>query len=344
MRLDLASDNVAGASPAIIEALARVNGGTASPYGADAETASLERMLAELFETDCTVVPVASGTAANALALGAVAHAHEAIACTDCAHILTSECGAPEFFTGGAKVVPLGTVAGRLQPTALEAAIDEARGHGVHQSQFAALSLTQATEWGTVYRPDEVASLAAIAHRAGLPVHMDGARFANALVTLGVSAADATWRAGVDVLSFGATKNGAIAAEAVVVFRPAIARSLAARRKQSGHLWSKGRFLSAQLVAYLRDDLWLGNARRANHAARLIGEGLAALPGVTLLHPVEANEIFARMPLEVADRMEEAGIGFYRWTRTESDVVIRMVASFATSGDDAASVLDAARG
>ena len=343
MRLDLASDNVAGASPAIVEALARVNGGTASPYGQDEETGRLERMLAEVFETDCAVVPVASGTAANALALSALTQSHEAIACTDCAHILTSECGAPEFFTGGAKVVPLATEGGKLRPQALEAALSDARAHGVHQSQFAALSLTQATEWGTVYRPDEVASLAVIARNAGLPVHMDGARFANALVTLDVSPAEATWRAGVDILSFGATKNGAIAAEAVVVFRPALARSLMARRKQSGHLWSKARFLSAQLVAYLEHDLWLGNARRANRAARMLGDGLAAVPGVSLLHPVEANEIFARVPHAVADRMERAGIGFYRWSAAEMEVVIRMVASFATTEDDVARVLDATR-
>ena len=339
--LDLASDNVAGASSAIVEALARVNRGTASPYGQDEETVRLARMLADVFETECTVVPVASGTAANALALGAVTHAHEAIACTDCAHILTSECGAPEFFTGGAKVVPLATEGGKLCPRALEAALADARAHGVHQSQFAALSLTQATEWGTVYRPDEIASLAAIARHRGLPVHMDGARFANALVSLGVSPADATWRAGVDILSFGATKNGAIAAEAVVVFRPELARSLAARRKQSGHLWSKGRFLSAQLVAYLEHDLWLANARRANLAARMLGEGLMARPGVSLLHPIEANEIFACMPHALADRMEQAGIGFYRWSATDTQVVIRMVASFATADRDVARVLGA---
>ncbi len=344
MRLDLASDNVAGASPEIIVALGRVNAGTASPYGNDDETRRLERMLEAVFEHSCEVLPVASGTAANALSLAAMAHAHEAIACTDCAHVTTSECGAPEFYTGGAKLVPVRTAGGRMDPADLRSVIEDARGHGVHQSQIAGVTLTQATEWGTVYAPDQVRAISAVARDYGLPVHMDGARFANALLTLGVSPAEATWRAGVDVLSFGATKNGALAAEAIVVFSSPLARTLGARRKQSGQLWSKARFLSAQLVAYLEDDLWLRNAAAANEAARRIGDGLGAIDGVSLLHPIEANEIFARMPHRLADRLEAEGIGFYRWSSDAEAVVIRMVASFATTAADADAVLTVARG
>ena len=258
--LNFASDNVAGVSPEILDAMRRAGQGSASSYGADPQTERLEQLMAELFEHECAVFPVSSGTAANAIALAAVTPSFRAVGCTDCAHIHTSECGAPEFYTGGAKMLPLHTTAGHLEPDALEHAFAEGRAHGVHQSRIAAVSLTQATEWGTVYRPDQVAALADIAHRNDAVVHMDGARFGNAVVTLGLSPADATWRAGVDMLSFGATKNGAVAAEAIVVFRPGLAHGIAERRKQSGHLLSKQRFLSAQLVAYVENDLDL--ARR----------------------------------------------------------------------------------
>ena len=303
---------------------------SAPSYGADPVTERLERMMDDLFECECSVFPVSSGTAANAIALAAVTPSFRAVGCTDCAHILTSECGAPEFYTGGAKMMPLATSGGRLEPDALEAAFADGRAHGVHQSRIASVSLTQATEWGTVYRPDRIAALAAVAHRNEAVVHMDGARFGNALVTLGVSAADATWRSGVDMLSFGATKNGAIAAEAIVVFRPALAHGIAERRKQSGHLLSKQRFLSAQLVAYLADGLWLRNAAHANRAAALLADGLGSLAGVTLAHPVEANEVFVWLPEHVATGMEEAGVGFYRWTRNGARVLARMVTSFVT--------------
>ncbi len=340
--IDLASDNVAGVSPEILAALGRAAAGTAGPYGADAETRRLEALLTALFETELAVFPVANGTGANAIALAAATRSYEAVACTDCAHVLTSECGAPEFFSGGAKLHPIETVDGRMRAEALDAAITEGRGHGVHQSQIASVSVTQATEWGTVYAVDEVAAISAVAHRHGCHVHMDGARFANALVTLGVSPADATWRAGIDILSFGATKNGAIAAEAILVFQPELARGIAARRKQSGHLWSKQRFLSAQLVGYLEDGLWLRNASRANDAARRLGRGLAALDGVSLRHQVAANEVFARVPHGLAEAMAGAGVGFYRWIEETTHVTLRMVTSFVTTDAEVDAVVAAA--
>ncbi len=342
LAIDFASDNVAGVSPEILEAMRAAGMGTASSYGADQATERLERMLADVFEKECAVFPVSSGTAANAIALAAVTPSFRAVGCTDCAHILTSECGAPEFYTGGAKMIPLRTSSGFLDPEALEAAFADGVSHGVHQSHIASISLTQATEWGTVYGVEQIAALADIAHRNGAVVHMDGARFGNALVTLGVGAADATWRAGVDMLSFGATKNGAIAAEAIVVFRPALAHGIAERRKQSGHLLSKQRFLSAQLVGYLDDGLWLRNAAHANEAARRLSAGLAALPGVELAHRTEANEIFVRLPATMAAGLERAGIGFYRWASEGPHVLARLVTSFMTPLSHVEATLDMA--
>ena len=341
--INFASDNVAGVSPEILEAMARAGRGTASSYGADDETLRLERMLADLFEHECSVFPVSSGTAANAIALASVTPSFRAVGCSDCAHILTSECGAPEFYTGGAKLMPLATEGGLIEPRSLEDAIAEEMSHGVHQSRIASVSLTQATEWGTVYRPDRVAAISAVAKRHAIAVHMDGARFGNAVASLGVSPAEATWRSGVDMLSFGATKNGAIAAEAIVVFRAEIANGIAERRKQSGHLLSKQRFLSAQLVAYVEDGLWLRNAAHANAMARRLGDGLALLSGVTLAYPVEANEIFVRLPASVALGLEQAGIGFYRWSADGTHVLVRMVTSFATPVGDVDAALEIAR-
>ena len=342
--IDLASDNVAGASPEILQAVVDCAAGTAPSYGVDRDSEALEAEFARVFECEVAVFPVVSGTAANAISLAAMCPSYGAVACSEDAHVLTSECGAPEFFMGGGKLAPVATRSGLLQPDALAAAIADRRGHGVHDSQIHGVTLTQATEWGTVYGEAHLREIAAIARREGIAVHMDGARFANALVAGNVTPADASWRAGVDILSFGATKNGALAAEAIVVFNRPLARSIAARRKQSGHLLSKHRFLAAQLRAYLADDLWLGNARRANDAAARLASGLQALPGVSLAYPVEANELFVRMPEAVAAGMEARGIGFYRWSTDADGVMIRLVTSFATTADDVDAALNAAAG
>ncbi|WP_448203067.1 threonine aldolase family protein [Azospirillum sp. sgz302134] len=326
MSYDFRSDNVAGAAPEIINALAAASIGSANPYGDDALTASVTQRLSATFETEVAVFPVATGTAANALALSALVPSYGAVYCHEDSHINTDECGAPENFTDGAKLVGLAGEGGKLSPDALSAALGRAGIGVVHRVQPAALSLTQATEAGTVYRPEEVAALVDVAHDHGMAVHMDGARFANAIARLGCAPADVTWKVGVDVLALGGTKGGCLAAEAVVFFNPALAEDFGFLRKRGAHLVSKMRFLSAQLDAWLADDLWLRLARHANTMADRLAQGLAALPGAELAHPVEANEIFVRLPAAVADGLEAAGFRFYRWDGT----LLRLVTAFDT--------------
>jgi len=344
MAANFASDNVSGASPGIVAALAAAATGGAMPYGADDWTARVEAKCAEIFETEVAVFPVATGTAANALALAALTPPHGAIYCHPQCHAYIDECGAPEFYSGGAKMVTVAGANGKIAAGDLAARLADARPHGVHNVRPAALTVSQATEAGTAYSADELAALAEVARGHGMGVHMDGARFANALVHQGLSPADATWRCGVDVLSFGATKNGALAAEAVIFFRSELAHEFGERRKRGGHLLSKMRFISAQLEAYLSGDLWLANARAANRAADRLAEGLAALAGARLIHPVEANEVFAALPGPVIDALEGDGFGFYRMGGGPDDgVVIRLVASFNTADADVEAFLAAAR-
>src|SRR5713101_4936260 len=302
--MNFSSDNVAGVSPEIMAALAAANAGSQPSYGADSISERVERRLAEIFEHEVAVFPVATGTAANALALATVLPPWGVVYCHAEAHIAVDECGAPEFDAGGARVVGLAAPHGKIAPADLAARLPGGKGV-VHHMQPAAISLTQATEAGTVYRADEIAAIGELVRQHGLGFHVDGARFANALVHLGCAPAEITWRAGVDVLSFGATKNGAAAAEAVIFFGPAKAADFAFRRKRGGHLFSKMRFLSAQLDAYLANDLWLRNAR---HAA-----ALAQLPAMRLRHPVEANEIFVEMPDPVIEALFARGFHFYCW-------------------------------
>jgi threonine aldolase len=342
--MNFASDNVTGASPEILEALVAANRGPAPAYGDDEISRRLERHLAELFEHDVGVFPVGTGTAANVLGLSALVPPWGAVLCHETSHIVVDEANAPEFYTGGAKLVTLPGRDGKLDPVSVSRLLPGWLGE-VHHPQPAAISLTQATECGTVYKPDEIRALSETVKRHGLAVHMDGARFANAVVSLGVSPADLTWRAGVDILSFGATKNGALAAEAIVVFDPSNARrmsELAFRRKRGGQLWSKMRFLSAQLEAYLTDGLWLRNAHHANQMAQMMVQGLAALPGVTLRHPVEANEIFAVLPEPMIRSLLAAGFYFYRWDGAESQC-IRLVTAFNTEPADVEAFLSVAR-
>jgi threonine aldolase len=329
--VNFASDNVAGIAPEILEALARANAGAAEPYGADALSAKLARRFAEIFEHEVAVFPMATGTAANALALAAVVPPWGVVYCHEDSHIATDECGAPEFYTGGAKLLGLPGAAGKIVPAAIAERLGE-RGV-VHHAQPAAISLTQATEAGTLYSRDEIAEISELARRHGLALHMDGARLANALAALGSTPAEITWRAGVDVLAFGATKNGALAAEAVIFFDPAKAGDLAFRRKRGGHLFSKMRFLAAQLDAYLADDLWLRHARHANAMAARLAAGLAAVPGARLRYPVEANEIFVELPEPVIGGLLAAGFGFYRWGGPAS-TCIRLVTAFDTRPED----------
>jgi threonine aldolase len=251
---------------------------------------------------------VATGTAANSLSLATLSPPYGAVFTHEGAHIANDECGAPTFFTGGAQLVTLPGEDGRLSAATLAATL-AAHPVSVHSVQPAALSLTQATELGTCYRPEDIAALSEVAHRHGLKVHMDGARIAGALAFLGCEPADITWRAGVDVLSFGATKNGALAAEAVVFFDTDLVRDFELRRKRAGHLLSKSRYVSAQLLAYLEPSVWLHNARRANELAQAIGRAA----GARRLHPVEANEVFLSLGTEGKAALRARGIEFYDW-------------------------------
>lgn len=307
--MNFASDNVTGACPEVLQAIVRHNDGAALPYGEDPVTTAAEARLKEIFETDLVALPVATGTACNAIALSCMAPPYGAIYCHRDAHIHVDECGAPELFTGGAKLIPLDGDGVKLTPDALEAAIV---GAGVvHHPQPAAVSLSQGTEGGTLYSLEEIAALSAVAKRHGLKVHMDGARFANALVALGCAPAEMTWQAGVDVLSFGATKNGCLAAEALIFFDKTLAADAHFRRKRAGQLLSKMRFVSAQIEAYLGDEVWLRNAHHANTMAVKLSGGLCALPGVSALHPTEINEVFCRMPQALTDALLAAGFVFY---------------------------------
>jgi threonine aldolase len=338
--MNFRSDNVAGIAPEILAALAAANAGTAPSYGADALTERVSARVAELFEHEVAVFPVATGTAANALALATVTPVWGVIYCHEASHVQIDECGAPEFFAGGAKLLPLPGADAKLAPATIEAAMIE---QGVvHHAQPAAISISQVTEAGTLYRPDEVAALGALARRFGLALHMDGARFANAVAALGCRPAEISWRAGVDVLSLGATKNGALAAEAVVFFDPAKAAGFAYRRKRGGHLFSKMRYLSAQLDAYLADGLWLRNAAHANQMAARLSRGLAQLPGARLRHPTEANEIFIELPEAAIAALEDAGFGFYRWGGPASSC-LRLVTAFDTRAEDVEAFIATAR-
>lgn len=336
------SDNEYPVAPEIMAALAAANEGSAYAYGADAVTARLKERLRGVFEREVEVYPLISGTAANALAAAQTCGSVGAVICHRDAHLNTDECGAPEFFSGGAKVQALDGPGAKLRPAEVARSVAAALAMGEHASRPRMLSLTQATELGTVYTPEEVRALADIAHRDGLRVHMDGARLANALVTLGCAPAEITWRAGVDLLSFGATKNGAMMAEALVVFDPADTIELPRRRKQAGHLVSKMRYVSAQLEAYLAGDLWLRLAAQANRLAARLSAGLARLPGVELLQPVQSNEIFLRLSDALAEGLHERGFEFHPWPHTGPDVY-RMVTSFATPEAAVDGCIEAAR-
>ena len=332
--MSFASDNWAGAAPRVVEAVAAAFSGDPAPaYGTDATTKRAEAAISALFERECAVFFLASGTAANGLALAHLTKPWGAVFCHAKSHVMASECGGPEFFSG-AKLIGVAGEAGKITPAGLEGAIGELRVGDPHSVQPGSLSLTNLTESGTAYTVAEVAALAAIAKRHAMGVHMDGARFANAIARLGCMPADLTWRAGVDALSFGATKNGAIAAEAVVFFDPALARDFLFRRMRGGHLLSKHRFVSAQYEAWLADGLWLDLARHANAMADRLATGLAARD-LRLAWPVEGNEVFPILPHALEATLGAAGHVFHRWPKAvpagaDADVC-RLVCSFRTT-------------
>ena len=317
------SDNAAPAHPRVIEAITESNR-LATAYDGDEYSARLDAAFSGLFEREVKALWVTTGTAANCLALAAMCPPYRAILCHRDAHIEVDEAGAPGFFTGGAKLMLLDGPGAKITAEAVTAACDRIR-PDVHQLQPAAISITNATEYGLVYRAAEVAAIGAVAKARGLGLHMDGARLANALATTGESLADVSWRAGVDTLSFGFIKNGGLNAEALILFRTELADEVAERRKQAGHLLSKGRMLAAQLLALIEDDLWLDNARAANAAAGLLAE---AAPD-RLSYPVEANEIFLRVSPQEAAHLRGLGFDFYDWGPGE----IRLVTSWDQGGE-----------
>lgn len=326
-----ASDNTAGVCPEAWAALAEANDGPAASYGEDPITRRAREQFRERFETDCDVYFVFNGTASNALALAACCRSpHTRILCHEVSHVDTDECGAPEFFSGGAKVTPLPGPEAKLRPAEVKAALG--RGHGVHYPRPGALSLTQATEWGTIYRPAEIHALASLAHDHGLAVHMDGARFANAVAALSnCSPAALTWRAGVDVLSFGGTKNGMLSTEAVVFFNHDLAREFDYRVKQGGQLASKMRFAAAQWSAMLQNDAWLAHAAHANALAQRLASALRAIPSLRLLAEPEVNSVFVEMPPALYAALAERGWQFHRFIGAHG---YRLMCSWATSTAD----------
>lgn len=328
-----ASDNTAPAHPAVMAALAAVNDGAVPAYGNDPVTLKLQDKMRETFRhKDLRLFPVFNGSACNGLALAAMIRPYESVLTHRQSHINNDECGLPEFFTGG-KIVPLDGTHGKLTPNGLGALIERTLDHAPHTSRPRAISLTNATELGTVYTPAEVSALSDVAKTYGLYMHMDGARFANAVAHLGCHPAEVAHEAGIDILSFGGTKNGAMLAEAIVIFNPALADNFAYIHKRGGQLPSKARYVSAQLQALLDNGLWLKLGAHANAMARALRDGLKAIDGVRLLHPVEANELFVILPKALADRLMDKGHRFYPWPNEGADAY-RLVTSFSTTEDE----------
>ena len=347
--MNFGSDNVHGVHDAILDAMREANTGASRSYGHDDWSARAEARLRDVFECDCAAYLVVTGTAANSLALAACCPPHGAVVCHQEAHINVDECGAPEMFTGGAKLMGVRGAAGKLTSAAITTMLDTT-GRGEHEQRPSVLSISQATELGTIYSVDEVTALAHTARDRGMHLHMDGARFANALVRLGCTPAALTWRAGVDVLSFGATKNGALGVEAIVFFDRDLTTDFLYRRKRAGQLVSKSRYLGAQMLAYLEHDLWLDNARHANAMADLLATGIRALPHVRLPLPVEANEVFAIMPRTMHEAINAAGARFSVWPGEgpgtdavrPGEVLGRLLTSFRTAPDEVRAFLQLA--
>ncbi|PTM41210.1 low specificity L-threonine aldolase [Bosea sp. 124] len=337
--MNFISDNTAGASPNVMAAIAAANDGAASAYGTDTWTQGAERRFAEIFEHEVAVFLVTSGTAANALALASITRPWGAVLTHEESHVADDECGAPEFFSDGAKLIGLPGAGNKLSPDLVTQTLTRFREGALHQVQPQALSITQATECGTIYSLDEIRALKQAAAARRLTLHMDGARFANALVTLGCSPAEMTWKAGIDVLSFGGTKNGAWAAEAVIFFDPAAAAEMKWRRKRAGQTLSKGRLIGAQFEGLLADGHWLALARHANAMAMKLATAIDRSGEARLAWPCQANEVFPILSVALQARLQAAGVGFLTWsdralpageTLADGEIVGRFVMSFAT--------------
>ena len=329
-RVKFASDNVTGACPEVLEAVIKANDGIVPPYGNDEISGVLQEKFSKIFEKDVIVYPTASGTASNALALSAISPSFGNIYCHKFSHINVDECGAPEFYTGGAKLVPLEGEDGKITIEELKNSIG---GFGiVHHTQPSIVSITQATETGEVYTLEQIKNISEITHEHNLKMHMDGARFANALVSLDVSPAEMTWKSGIDILSFGATKNGCMAAEAIIIFDKDLVGNLPFLLKRSGHLLSKMRFVSAQLDGYISNDVWLKNAKHANNMAKKLSDGLVSTNQIKLEYPTEANEVFVRLPKKMVEHLNSEE---YMMSQGELDgKVVRLVTAWNTKNEE----------
>ena len=335
-RVKFASDNVAGACPEVLDAILKANEGDSIPYGNDQISTDLQNKFSEIFEKEVVVFPTASGTAANALALATLTPSFGNIYCHKLAHINMDECGAPEFYTGGGKLVTLQGNKGKITAEELDKTIS---GKGiVHHTQPSSVSITQVCETGEVYQLDEIKKISEVTHKHNLNIHMDGARFANALTSLNCSPAEMTWKSGIDVLSFGATKNGCIAAEAIIFFKKDLVGNIAFLMKRAGHLLSKMRFVSAQLDAYISNDVWLKNAKHANDMGKMLSEGLAKHNSIEIAYPTEANEVFAKFPRHMIEHLNSEG---YKMNEDELDgKAVRLVAAWNTKASDIESFLN----
>jgi threonine aldolase len=322
---EFASDNTAGMCPEVLAALEQVNRGAAESYGDDEWTNRVRKLVRDLFETDCDVFIISNGTAANALALARLCQPFHSIVCHRSAHIQTDECGAPEFFTRGSKLLLVGGDNGKIDINEAETTI--ARQPEVHSHKPRAISITQATELGTIYSPDEIAAISELAKKEKMFLHMDGARFANAVASLNCAPKEITWGVGADVLCFGGTKNGAAGAELVIFFKKALAREFEYRVKQGAQLMSKARFLAAQWLGLLTDDVWLRNARHANAMARRLADRLRAAK-IDIVLPVEANATFVRLSESLVRELNGRGWHFYKFIEPD---VYRLMCSWATS-------------
>ncbi|NBJ12185.1 threonine aldolase family protein [Microvirga arsenatis] len=348
--MNFASDNTVGASAPVLQAIVEANAGAMAAYGNDEITRRVRARFAEIFERDVDVFFATTGTAANALALSSAVPPYGLCICHREAHVIDDECGAPEFFMHGAKLTGLPGVGAKLKADDVAAYV-KSLPRAVKQMPPKALSISQVSEGGLVYDLDELAALGAVCREHGLAFHMDGARFANALVALGCTPAEMTWKRGVDILSFGATKNGGLMAEAIVVFRTDLAEALDYRSKRAGQIISKARLIAAQFEGYFADDHWLANARHANRMAKALSEGLARLPGVRLAWPTQANEVFPIIPHALDRALKAAGILYNPWTELslpegehvgEGEVLVRLVASWATREEDVHRLLEIA--
>jgi threonine aldolase len=335
-RVKFASDNVAGACPEVLDAILKANEGDSSPYGNDQVSTDLQNKFSDIFEKEVVVFPITSGTAANALALATMTPSFGNIYCHKLSHINTDECGAPEFYTGGGKLVTLQGSKGKIISKELDEAIG---GKGVvHHTQPSSVSITQVCETGEVYQLDEIKKISEISHKHNLNMHMDGARFANALTSLNCTPAEMTWKSGIDVLSFGATKNGCLAAEAIVFFKKDLVGNIAFLMKRAGHLLSKMRFVSAQLDAYISNDVWLKNAKHANDMGQKLSDGLAKHNSIEIAYPTEANEVFAKFPRHMIEKLNSEG---YKINEDELDgKAVRLVAAWNTQNSDVENFLN----